>query len=461
MSQPNKWWWGLIPLALIWVVSNFVLDGRIEEDLSARARTALEGASVHEPSVSVLGRDIALSGTIFSAGQATAAGNAAGAEWGVRRVAADELAPPPPASPFAWRLRLDGETPVLDGAVSDPASRASLLAAVRAAFPDREIRDEATYAGGAPAEFAAVAARGVELIAGLEEPGLSLSDQALSISGRAASVEARDAVLSALEDLPQGYTVAAAEIEAPEPYGFSARLGEGALTLSGGVPDEGLRAGIRDLAGRLFSRARVVDELEVAGDAPEGFAAAVQAGLGALSRLAQGAFSLSGTEAELSGQARYEGALGGIRDGLTGALPEGFVARFDELATQPAGPAIDVAACQLEVNGLLEVATILFETGSARISGDSAGVLDEIVGTFARCADARVEIAGHTDSSGDFEANVALSQQRAEAVLGYLTAAGLPAASFTARGYGPANPVASNDTEEGRARNRRIEFTVQ
>jgi OOP family OmpA-OmpF porin len=72
-----------------------------------------------------------------------------------------------------------------------------------------------------------------------------------------------------------------------------------------------------------------------------------------------------------------------------------------------------------------------------------------------------VEIAGHTDSTGDAAANLALSQQRAEAVLGYLTRAGLASGNFLAKGYGQERPVASNETEEGRARNRRTEFVVQ
>ena len=89
---------------------------------------------------------------------------------------------------------------------------------------------------------------------------------------------------------------------------------------------------------------------------------------------------------------------------------------------------------------------------------DSAGLLDRLVETALRCPTANIEIAGHTDADGDDAANQALSEKRAQAVVDYLVKAGLPADRFTAIGYGSSQPVAYNDTEEGKAQNRRIEF---
>jgi OOP family OmpA-OmpF porin len=78
-----------------------------------------------------------------------------------------------------------------------------------------------------------------------------------------------------------------------------------------------------------------------------------------------------------------------------------------------------------------------------------------------RCPDAVIEISGHTDSVGNDDTNSQLSQRRAEEVSEYLKKAGVGAERMTAVGYGKTRPVASNDTEEGRARNRRIEFDVK
>lgn len=69
-----------------------------------------------------------------------------------------------------------------------------------------------------------------------------------------------------------------------------------------------------------------------------------------------------------------------------------------------------------------------------------------------------VEISGHTDSRGGYEMNMNLSKNRAEAVKEWLVAKGISASRIETAGYGPNNPIASNDTEEGRYQNRRIEF---
>ena len=92
------------------------------------------------------------------------------------------------------------------------------------------------------------------------------------------------------------------------------------------------------------------------------------------------------------------------------------------------------------------------------IDPDSAGLLDRLIETALRCPTANIEIAGHTDADGEDAFNQALSEKRAQAVMDYLVKAGLPADRFTAIGYGSTQPVAANDTDEGKAQNRRIEF---
>ena len=71
-----------------------------------------------------------------------------------------------------------------------------------------------------------------------------------------------------------------------------------------------------------------------------------------------------------------------------------------------------------------------------------------------------IEISGHTDSKGSDTYNETLSQGRSQSVVDYLASQGIDGARLTARGYGEAKPIDSNDTEEGRANNRRVEFTV-
>ena len=103
---------------------------------------------------------------------------------------------------------------------------------------------------------------------------------------------------------------------------------------------------------------------------------------------------------------------------------------------------------------------IQFETGSARIKPVSYSILNEVGNLILQNPNWNVEIQGHTDSTGKYEKNMVLSQDRAESVKAYLVNYGVPAQQLTANGFGPTEPVASNETAAGRAKNRRVVFNV-
>lgn len=112
------------------------------------------------------------------------------------------------------------------------------------------------------------------------------------------------------------------------------------------------------------------------------------------------------------------------------------------------------------VNALNQMA-IHFDTGAANISADSLDMLTAAAAAIkAAPAGTKVEIGGHTDNTGDPASNLQLSEARANAVRAKLIELGVAADSLTAKGYGDTKPVADNGTEEGKAKNRRMEFTV-
>ncbi|WP_322516336.1 OmpA family protein [Rhodopseudomonas palustris] len=118
-------------------------------------------------------------------------------------------------------------------------------------------------------------------------------------------------------------------------------------------------------------------------------------------------------------------------------------------------------ACQSQLSTLAAAQKINFERGSAEIARASLPVLKQLAAVIAQCPAATIEVAGHTDSAGKKAANDALSKRRAEAVADNLAKAGIGSAKLTAVGYGASKPLAGNDSAEGRATNRRIEFVVK
>jgi OOP family OmpA-OmpF porin len=111
---------------------------------------------------------------------------------------------------------------------------------------------------------------------------------------------------------------------------------------------------------------------------------------------------------------------------------------------------------------ILDANAVVFESSSAIISRASGVTLDKIMAVSESCAETlSFEIAGHTDSTGTRDGNIALSRARAQAVATYMSEAGFDRTRLMVNGIGPDQPKASNATAEGRAANRRIEFNVQ
>ncbi len=103
---------------------------------------------------------------------------------------------------------------------------------------------------------------------------------------------------------------------------------------------------------------------------------------------------------------------------------------------------------------------ILFKTGSADLDAKSSPTLNELVKISSACPSARIEISGHTNSVGNPEFNKSLSEKRAQAIVAFLSKAGMDAKRMSAKGYGQDRPVAPNDTAANKAKNRRIDFSV-
>jgi outer membrane protein OmpA-like peptidoglycan-associated protein len=118
-------------------------------------------------------------------------------------------------------------------------------------------------------------------------------------------------------------------------------------------------------------------------------------------------------------------------------------------ASSPEAPAVP----RFVLNG------VTFDTGKATIRAESFARLDSVVEYMTHKKSARIEISGHTDNVGNPKANKALSEKRAQACRAYVISKGIEGSRLQATGYGDERPIAPNDTDEGRQKNRRIEAT--
>ena len=141
-------------------------------------------------------------------------------------------------------------------------------------------------------------------------------------------------------------------------------------------------------------------------------------------------------------------------------LPSGCALVGDRRLARPGEPA-DAEGFATERTQNFILKGVNFEFDSSRLTPEARSILNDVAETMMAYPDVKVDVEGHTDSIGPDAYNLALSERRANAVKRYLVQQGVPAERMTPVGYGETIPIDTNDTEEGRANNRRVESRVR
>jgi OOP family OmpA-OmpF porin len=150
---------------------------------------------------------------------------------------------------------------------------------------------------------------------------------------------------------------------------------------------------------------------------------------------------------------------------------DGVCDGLDKCPNTPTNVKVDATGCPIEVSvretelldtGLIRIQDINFDTGKANIHPDSYPILNDLGTIMTKWPQLQIEIGGYTDNTGSEAFNLKLSQARADSVLAYLEEhfPTLQPTQYSAKGYGESNPIATNSTALGRAKNRRVEFKV-
>lgn len=222
---------------------------------------------------------------------------------------------------------------------------------------------------------------------------------------------------------------------------------------SGLVPDEASRAAILGRLREIYGPEMVTDRLEVGGVVPPAnWTANITKALSAeLKQVHDGELRVIGTRIAIRGMVANEALRQKIPSEMATALNP----------TYSIDNALGImGSAQNVLDDTLSGRVIEFESGSTNITPTGVGILDEMAAAIAALGSPRVQLIGHTDSSGERLANIGLSLARATAVREYLIRRGVPGDRLSALGAGPDRPVTTNATPEGRAKNRRIEFRL-
>ncbi|MFP4044292.1 MAG: OmpA family protein, partial [Rhodosalinus sp.] len=389
------------------------------------------------------------------------------------RLALQITAPRPVISPFTLRFVRDGDGARFDAcAAATEAERDRILRA--AAGAGLEGKADCRIGLGAPgAEWPDAAEQAIAAIGALGGGTLTMSDAEIALVAPMGTDPARfEAVVEELvAGLPAIFTLDAVLPEPPRETGgeagppeFVATLSpEGAVQLRGPLGSEDARLIADSLARARFGSEAVHTAAEISDTLPQGWQTRVLAGLEGLAELERGALVVTPDGIDIRGETGNAeagaeiAALVADKLGGTEELTLDVTYR-EELDPEAATPSPE--DCVASLQGLLEGRKINFEPGSATLDSQARLILDDIAELLGQCGEIPLEIAGHTDSQGRESMNLELSEARAQAVLDELRNRRVLTASFRARGYGETEPIADNDTEEGRDANRRIEFRL-
>jgi OmpA-OmpF porin, OOP family len=301
MCQPKRWLWGLLPLAILWVLAGMFRTDPIQTDLTSRS--AEQAIKTGYPWATAIfdGRDATVSGTSPSAEASALLSQAIDSVPGVRLVknASTVLAE---AKPYIWGATRAGTAVTLTGFIPDEATRVRITDEAKRQVPGATITDQMKLARGVPATYAVATAYGLAQLGRLPDGKATLTDSKLDVTGTAPSISIYNVATAA--GLPTG-TTGTVQIGLPtiKPYIWQAAKTATGVTLTGLAPSADVKGKIAAAAKTLAGTGTVTDQMQLASGAPAGFEGMTNAAFSQLTRLNNGTASLSDAAYSIVGAA--------------------------------------------------------------------------------------------------------------------------------------------------------------
>lgn len=243
-----------------------------------------------------------------------------------------------------------------------------------------------------------------------------------------------------------------------EPYTLHIQWNGKTLSLDGYVSDAEARTTLAEQIQSMFGDTADLTYLRTGAGAPDGWETLIgETLLKEIKPLQSTSIHMVDKTIRFAGKAATTKQVETLKKALEPVEAQGYDLSINMVALDDAA-----VVCQREFNRLLSQEKIMFTSGGSVIDSKSNALLQELADTAIFCADSTVMISGHTDNVGSEEDNLRLSEQRAKSIKGWLfNEGGVPLERLKTEGKGATEPLANNDTEEGRAKNRRIEFIVE
>ena len=343
----------------------------------------------------------------------------------------------PTVSPYTWIAKLEARRLALIGHYPSDSAKEQLLTAARASLAGAAIQDSLLPAEGAPQDWASAVTASVRALGRLESGSADLKDAALTISGVAGDPATAEAVRVALQAaLPPSIKfteqIRAKEAPPPPPAPITKEPPSPPPAPAAQAPEPPAKAPEPPQAARTETPAAPPPPPAKAPEPPQ--------------------------------MARTETPAPPPPPPAKPPEPP-QAARTETPPVPPAPPPtpeqLRAKACEESLASVAQEGPILFRFDSAQLDDSSKPTLDKLAEAAKSCPDVRIEIGGHASAEGPPAANQRLSLRRARSVAAYLVKAGVSAGRLDAAGYGASQPKAPSDTDENKAKNRRIEFTVR
>lgn len=451
---------GIITLLLIIALPFFA--ERIQDGLATRIADELEANNRDWVTTELEGRDLTLMGMANTVTQKEAVGTEMRKIGGIGNVYNKIEVKLKTVTPYTFKAVYKNQQLLLSGYMPSDEQRAQLMTNSQNLFKSAKVNSQLSLARGEPSQWVLMLQTVLTQLQQFKQGSIEINDYNIRFTGNIAAQKtaALFKTLDGLEGknyITQVYlNTNQTQLKRVTPYTFDLQHQGNKLIISGYIPNKTLQKKVIKQLKASFAPLPLDNQLQLAQGQPEKWATVLPQLLTFLTPLQHGYLEITDYDIRLTGMVKTTDLLQTLKQQMAQLQRHNYHSYIYLKAADER-----LLICQRQFDDLLVKNKVNFGSGNFKIKQNSFILLERLRDTINSCPEFSLEVGGHTDADGNSATNKRLSQQRADAVVDYLVTLGIDETRLTAVGYGDSQPIASNQTTAGKAKNRRIEFKVQ